>query len=197
MPSILFVDDHPIYRDAVRRTLEQDIPNLAVMTAESVGSALELLKAHEVDLCLADHRLPDGDGITLLSEIKKDYPLLALGLLCAELSTSIVAAAKALGAVLCLSKDKTAAELVTAINIAFAGGQVYDAASDDREAAGLSLRRREILIHASQGLLDKQIGEKLGVTESTIRAHWARIFEQLGVANRTEAVTKALRQRLI
>jgi DNA-binding NarL/FixJ family response regulator len=196
VPSILFVDDHPIYRDAVSRTLQLEIPGLRVFTAAGVESALVALAESEVDLCLCDHRLPDGDGLSLLVEVRKRYPLMALGILCADLAPSVVSSAKSLGAVLCLSKDKTSAELVKAVAMVFAGGRVYDPIAGG-DGAGLSLRRREILIHAGQGLLDKQIGDKLGVSESTIRAHWARIFEQLGVANRTEAVTKAMRQRLI
>ncbi|MCK1453557.1 response regulator transcription factor [Bradyrhizobium sp. 35] len=196
MPSVLFVDDHPIYLDAVRRTLEQEILGLVVRTANSCQSALKAIATHELDLCLADYRLPDGDGLSLLAEVKRSRPLVALGLLSADLSPSLANEAKAVGAVLCLSKDKTSYELVAAIEIAFAGGKVYNLVGPEADG-GLSLRRREILIYASQGLLDKQIGERLGVTESTVRAHWARIFEQLQIANRTEAVTRALRQRLI
>jgi len=196
VPSLLFVDDHPIYRDAVRRTLELEIEDLSVATAESCSATLEFLAANEVDLCLADYRLPDGDGLSLLRDIKARFPLIAVGLLCADLSSPLADGATSLGAVLCLSKDKTSADLVAAIRIAFSGGKVYDPVSGT-EGNTLSLRRREILIYASQGLLDKQICERLGVTESTIRAHWGRIFEQLQVGNRTEAVTRALRQRLI
>lgn len=197
MPSLLFVDDHPIYRDAVRRTLELEIEDLTVATAESCSSTLEFLASNEVDLCLADYRLPDGDGLSLLREVKARFPLIAVGLLCADLSSALAEGAASLGAVVCLSKDKTSADLVAAIRIAFSGGKVYDSVSGGSEGNSLSLRRREILIYASQGLLDKQICERLGVTESTIRAHWGRIFEQLQVGNRTEAVTRALRQRLI
>ncbi|CCD89256.1 putative two-component transcriptional regulator, LuxR family [Bradyrhizobium sp. ORS 285] len=197
MRSVLFVDDHPIYRDAVRRTLELEIEGLRVATAENCGAALALLADREVDLCLADYRLPDGDGLSLLKQVRARHPLIAVGLLCADLSPALADGAAALGAVLCLSKDKTSADLVAAISIAFAGGRVYDAAGAGADSNALSLRRREILIHASQGLLDKQISELMGVSESTIRAHWARIFEQLQVGNRTEAVTRALRQRLI
>ena len=197
MPSLLFVDDHPIYRDAVRRTLEAEIEELSVATAESCGAALDYLNRNEVDLCLSDYSLPDGDGLSLLRDVKARFPLIAVGLLCADLSSPVAEGATALGAVVCLSKDKTSADLVAAIRIAFSGGKVFDPIAGGAEGNILSLRRREILIYASQGLLDKQICERLGVTESTIRAHWGRIFEQLQVGNRTEAVTRALRQRLI
>ena len=197
MRSLLFVDDHPIYRDAVRRTLELEIEDLSVATAENCSATLALLAAHEVDLCLSDYRLPDGDGLSLLKEVRARYPLIAVGLLCADLSPALAEGAASLGAVVCLSKDKTSADLVAAIRIAFLGGRVYDSVGAASDGTTLSLRRREILIYASQGLLDKQICELLGVSESTIRAHWGRIFEQLQVGNRTEAVTRALRQRLI
>ncbi|RXH10113.1 response regulator transcription factor [Bradyrhizobium guangzhouense] len=197
MPSLLFVDDHPIYRDAVRRTLEAEIEELSVATAESCSAALGYLNCNEVDLCLSDYSLPDGDGLSLLRDVKARFPLMAVGLLCADLSALVSDGATALGAVVCLSKDKTSADLVAAIRIAFSGGKVFDPIAGGSDANILSLRRREILIYASQGLLDKQICERMGVSESTIRAHWGRIFEQLQVGNRTEAVTRALRQRLI
>ena len=56
---------------------------------------------------------------------------------------------------------------------------------------------RWVLVFAGQGLLDKQISDRMGITESTVRNHWQHIFSQLSVSNRTEAVTKALRQGLI
>jgi DNA-binding NarL/FixJ family response regulator len=197
VPSLLFIDDHPIYCDAVRRTLELEIAELKVETAESCSSALQLLDRKEVDLCLTDYRLPDGDGLSLLKNVRARFPLIAVGLLCGDLSLPLLEGAKSLGAVVCLSKDKTSADLVAAIRIAFSGGKVYDPVGGGVAESELSLRRREILIYAGQGLLDKQISERLGVAESTIRAHWGRIFEQLQVGNRTEAVTTALRKRLI
>ena len=61
----------------------------------------------------------------------------------------------------------------------------------------LSIRRREILMLAGKGHLDKQIGEQLNISESTVRNHWQHIFVSLDAANRTEAVVKAIRMGLI
>jgi DNA-binding NarL/FixJ family response regulator len=61
----------------------------------------------------------------------------------------------------------------------------------------LSIRRREILLLAGNGQLDKQIGEQLCITESTVRNHWQHIFTRLQASNRTEAVAKAMRLGII
>ena len=199
MKQILFVDDHPIYRDGVRRVLEGRGTDIKVHTADGVVGALEVLKqSRDIDLCLTDYRLLDGDGIVLVREVRARYPTIAVGILCAEPTLSLVNEARALGAIACLSKDRDPDALCDAIDVLYNGGTVFDNFS--KGVAGthtLSLRRRELLVFAGQGLLDKQIGEKMAITESTVRNHWQHIFTQLSVSNRTEAVSKALRQGLI
>jgi DNA-binding NarL/FixJ family response regulator len=199
MRQILFVDDHPIYRDGVKRVLESRGSNLKVYTADGVTGALDALQQiRDIDLCLTDYRLLDGDGVVLVSKIRARYPTIAVGILCAEPTLSLVNEVRALGAIACLSKDRDPDALCDAINVLYNGGTVFDNFS--KVIAGthtLSLRRREILVFAGQGLLDKQIAEKMAITESTVRNHWQHIFIQLSVSNRTEAVSKALRQGLI
>lgn len=199
MKQILFVDDHPIYRDGVRRVLESRGPNLKVHTADGVTDAMDVLERNrDIDLCLSDYRLLDGDGVDLVKKVRARYPTIAVGILCAEPTLSLVNEVRALGAIACLSKDRDPDALCDAIDILYNGGTVFD--SFPKYVTGLhtlSLRRREILVFAGQGLLDKQIAGKMMITESTVRNHWQHIFIQLDVSNRTEAVSKALRQGLI
>ena len=202
MPSmrrILFVDDHPIYRDGVRRVLEGSGPNVQVFTADGASSALRLLaEVSDIDLCLTDQRLLDGEGTELALRIRELYPSIAVGLLCAEPTLTLANEMRAIGAVACLSKDRDTSALCDAIDTLYNGGSIFDDIARGHEGERtLSLRRREILVFAGQGLLDKQISEKMGITESTVRNHWQHIFSQLNVSNRTEAVTRALRQGLI
>jgi DNA-binding NarL/FixJ family response regulator len=199
MKHILFVDDHPIYRDGVHRVLESSDPDIKVHTVDGITSASNYLaETSDIDLCLTDHRLLDGDGVTLVRRVRNLYPSIAVGMLCAEPTLSLAEEVRLLGAVACLSKDRDPAGLCDAIQTLYNGGTIFDNVA--RSPTGdrtLSLRRREILVFAGQGVLDKQIGDKMGISESTVRNHWQNIFTQLGVGNRTEAVTKALRQRLI
>lgn len=199
MKTILFVDDHPIYRDGLRRALEASVQDLRVVVAGDVAEARRLLAGDsEIDLCLADFRLPDGDGLELVKAVRKAYPSVAVGLLCGEPTQALAREVRALGGVACLSKELETSRLVEAVEAIFDGEDAFLAPPAAGGGAGaLSDRRRDILVYASRGWPDKMIGDELGITESTVRNHWHHIFRRLGVTNRTEAVTKALRQKLI
>jgi DNA-binding NarL/FixJ family response regulator len=204
MRSILFVDDHPIYREGLVRSLEATLAGTALAdtrlhTAATCAAAREQAGAlPDLDLCLVDYRLPDGDGVTLMADIRRRAPLTAIGLLCAEPSGVLIQQVRERGGVAVLSKERDTDAIVAAIELLFDGGEVFDDAPRPTGASNvLSLRRREILLRASEGLVDKQIGDRLGITESAVRNHWQHIFARLDVANRTEAVTKAIRMGLI
>lgn len=199
MRSLLFVDDHPIYRDGLARVLVSALPDLQVTPVEGVTAAMAHLAAGaEPDLCLTDYRLADGDGLALLETLRVRMPSLAVGLLCADPGEILVARARAAGAVACLSKDRDASALAAAIETLFDGGAVFDDGPRLHPAGPpFSVRRREILSMAAEGLLDKQIGDRLGISESTVRNHWQHMFTRLDVSNRTEAVSRAIRLGLI
>jgi DNA-binding NarL/FixJ family response regulator len=193
--TLLFVEDHPIYRDGLRRALQGATPRLRIWAVDGVKAALEVLERQsDPDLVLADQRLLDGDGLSLITTIRERRPDIAVGLLCADANAALTRRARAIGAVACLSKDRDAGRLAQALDVLFGGGTVFDA---DMVEDALSLRRREILALAADGLLDKQIGDRLGISESTVRNHWHNLFLKLNAGNRTEAVTRALRQGLI
>src|SRR5882757_4734027 len=194
MRTILFVDDHPIYRDGLQRALMSSLHNLRIHVAAGYHSAFELLAAaRDIDFCLADYRLADGDGISLIEEVRRRYPEIAIGLLCADPTTDIIDRVKVAGGVACLSKERDIDALASAIDTIFNGGLVFDEAPLPASLPRcLSSRRREILKLAGKGHLDKQIGEHLNISESTVRNHWQHIFIRLDAGNRTEAVVKAM-----
>lgn len=199
MRSLLFVDDHPIYRDGLVRVLHLALPDLTITPVEGTAAALAHIdRGAEPDLCLTDYRLADGDGLALLVALRQRLPSMAVGILCADPAAWLVQRARAAGAVACLSKDRDAAALAAAIETLFDGGVVFDDGPRLHPAGPpFSLRRREILSMAAEGLLDKQIGDRLGITESTVRNHWQHMFTRLDVSNRTEAVSRAIRLGLI
>jgi CheY-like chemotaxis protein len=90
---MLFVDDHPIYGDGLQRALTDALPELRIFTAAGVGSALELLaKTRRIDFCLADYRLTDGNGLTLLEEVHRRYPEIAAISRCAQIAIGLLCA---------------------------------------------------------------------------------------------------------
>src|SRR5258708_2114757 len=161
MTTMLFVDDHPIYRDGLQRALMSALPGLRIHVTSGYRSALELLAvARDIDFCLADYRLVDGDGVSLIEEVRRNYPHIALGLLCADPLAGIVARVKAAGGVACLSKARDTGALASAIDTIFNGGLVFDDTPLPASLKhSLSSRRREILKLAGTGQLDKQIGD--------------------------------------
>lgn len=196
MRTILFVDDHPIFREGLRRTLEGEIAGLRVHCASDAKTALERLwSGLDIDLLLSDYKLPDQDGLTLIQVVRRQYPTVAAGLLCADLPFALLSRARALGIVLCMSKGRSASDLVVALQSVFEGGRCFE---DVLLRSGqISPRRYEILALASKGHSDKVIGDQLRISENTVRNHWKYIFTQLGVSCRTEAVGKAIRQGMI
>src|ERR1700722_10421364 len=105
MRRILFVDDHPIYRDGVRRVLESSSPDVQIFTADGATSAPKLLAgAPDIDLCLTDQRLLDGEGASLARRVRELYPSIAVGLLCAEPTLTLANETGALGAGASLSE---------------------------------------------------------------------------------------------
>jgi DNA-binding NarL/FixJ family response regulator len=195
---LLYVDDHPIYRDGVRRALEAAIEGLTVALADGVRQAQRILQDDRaIDLCLADYRLMDGDGFSLISAIRTSHPTVAVGVLSGEPTAALAAQVRAIGGVACLPKDMPTEALIDAVEAIFDGDEVFPPTIRPPGQGALSEKRRTILLYASQGLPDKMISEKLGISESTVRNHWHHIFRRFGVTNRTEAVTQALRQRLI
>lgn len=198
MNSILFVDDHPLYREGIQRTLMEALPGLKVQVADALDSALVALRAEpEIDLCLADYRLRGDDGLNLLQQVGSEFPTVARGLLCGSLTPELVERARSIGCVACLSKDRDAEELTEALNLLFEGGTVFDTCSPNGAERSVSAKRLEILRLAAAGMTNKFIAQKLGVGERTVKDHWAHLFEQLGVGTRAEAVGVAYRRNLL
>jgi len=199
MYTLLFVDDHPLYREGVRRALCDAMPSLRVLLADRVSTALTVLASDaDIDLCLSDFTLPDGDGLGLLGCAAREHPLVARGLLCGAPDGAMARQAKALGAVACMNKERDIQSLGLALQTLFDGGMVFDVEPLPVVAgSSLSDKRKDILRLAAKGLSNKEISALLGISERTVKDHWAYIFDQLGVSNRTEAVSQALRERLL
>lgn len=196
MPRLLFVDDHPLYGAGVRLTLEAALPELEVLIARTAAEALTLLASGlDVDLCLADLRLERENGFDLLERVRRLWPMVARGILCAEPTAEIARQARALGCIACLSKARDMEGLVGALDALFNGDEVFDAESE--RSVGLSERRQMVLAFAARGLSNKEIARQLGITERTVKDHWSCIFEQMDVTNRAEAVSRAHELRLI
>ena len=195
-PALLFVDDHPLYREGFRAVVGRSLPGLRLHVALSAEDALDIIAGGlDVDLCLADLRLPGLSGFDLIRQLRGERPDIARALLCADLTPAVAQQARDLGCVACLSKHRGLPEMSEALDAALRGQPVFDA--DPAEGPRLTDRRRRVLALAAEGQSNKQIARGLGITERTVKEHWSAIFAHMGVSRRAEAVSRAQRLRVI
>lgn len=194
--SLLYVDANPIYCAGMARVLAAGIPDLRVVTAHDLAGAMAALEGDDdIDVCLAEQRLSDGEGVDLVALVRHRFPKVAIGLLSDDATPVLAALVRARGGISCFSKNRDPRWIIDAVKALLDGSEVFEVQASD--AMLLTERRRAIVKAAAAGHSDKQICAQLDIAESTVRNHWHHIFGRLGAANRTEAVTKAMRLRLI
>jgi DNA-binding NarL/FixJ family response regulator len=203
MPSLLIADDHPLFRAALRQAARDALGDVQLFEAGALEDVLALLDAQpQVDLVLLDLHMPGNHGLAGLAAIRAQYPAVAVVVVSANDDPRVVRRALDHGAAGYLPKSSGLDELRDAIRSVLACEQWLPAAlratvaraqssRQDTELAArlasLSPQQFRVLTLVAQGLLNKQIADRLDVQERTVKAHLSAIFERLGVRNRTQA----------
>lgn len=204
--EVLIVDDHPLYRLALRGAVAAFCKNCDIFEAASVGGLFDALDQHpRVDLLLLDLNLPGACGFNALAHLRGSRPQLPIIVVSASDDPCTMRQALAFGAQSFVSKSADAAtigesvqavlrgEIVTPVGLAgerepFADDGTLEIA---QRMAQLTPQQFRVLGMLCAGRLNKQIGEELQITEATVKAHMTVILRKLGVANRTQAVLLA------
>jgi two-component system, NarL family, nitrate/nitrite response regulator NarL len=209
---VLMADDHAIFRDGLRKLLDGDDEITIVGEAQNGAECVKLLAKLKPDILLLDLRMPDKDGLAVLEEVNFDQiPTRVIVLTAAEDDRDVVRAMR-LGARGVVLKQSATDLLVKSIHRVHAGEIWLDnrmtaevmkafAKSSDagprREKPLLSDREKEIVQLVAQGFRNKEIGEKLFISEQTVKNHLHNIFDKLGVSDRLELALYAIHHRLI
>jgi DNA-binding NarL/FixJ family response regulator len=203
MTTLLIADDHPLFRTALAQAVRGLDGNIAVLEADSLDSARAQLAAHpDIDLLLLDLNMPGSQGLMGLAALRGEFPAVAVLMVSAQDDPAIVRRALAYGAAGYVPKSLDLDGIRTALD-AVLSGEVWlpsalriavdaqPARHEDRDIAGrlarLTPQQIRVLQLLAQGRLNKQIADKLGIQERTVKAHVSAIFERLGVRNRTQA----------
>jgi DNA-binding NarL/FixJ family response regulator len=207
---ILIVDDHALVRRGMNYVVKEGFPDADVLEAESSAAALEVLHGGAVaDLALVDVRMPDLDGLELLRAIKAEWADMPVIMISTYENAPYVKRALADGAAGYLLKDATPEDLAQAINVALSGSgnvlspRVIQNLFEDQESAvgsnghrrneySLTQREHDILALLAEGRSNREIAQRLYLSEKTVKAHLAAIFRKLGVTNRTQAAMMAV-----
>ena len=203
MPALLIADDHPLFRAALRGAAADAVAELVVHEAESLDGVLAILESGaDIDLVLLDLHMPGNHGLAGLAAIRAQHPGVAVVVVSANDDPRVVRRALDHGAAGYLPKSSGLDDLREAIRAVLACEQWLppvlrasvartQSSSSDAELAArlasLSPQQFRVLTFVAEGLLNKQIADRLDVQERTVKAHLSAIFERLGVRNRTQA----------
>ncbi len=199
---IMVADDHAIVRDGIVSIVagEKDL-QLVAQAADGV-KAVELIKKHLPDILLLDLRMPGRDGLEVIAEIQSSHlPTRVIVLTTFESEQDIHRALKA-GARGYLLKDTPRLELLDAIRRVHGGEtcippRISQKLVEKMNRAELTAREVEILRLIAEGDSNKVIGDKLGITEGTVKTHVKGLLKKLHAPGRTAAVREAVHQGLV
>lgn len=206
MPTIAIVEDNEQLRQTLARLLNREDGFRCVSDYPNAEVALENLPKDKPEVVLMDINLPGMNGVDCVRKLKQMMPETLVVMLTAYEDNDNIFNALAAGAAGYLLKRAPRAELVAAIHEVCRGGSpmsthiarkvVFSFQKPNltpQSGAELSTREREVLDCLSQGLIYKEIAEKLGISYETVHTYIRRIYEKLQVRTRTEAVAKFLR----
>ena len=205
---VMLVDDHALVRSAVRQALAAGDLEI-VGEAASADEALLLAPQLAPDVLLLDINLPGTDGLRLLRELAPRLPATRIVMLTVSNDRRDLVDAVRSGAAGYLTKDLSPEALQRAVrgirsgDLAMSRSMAADviqhlaattnrstASSGTEEMAGISAREREVLALLAQGLTDREIGERLGISPRTVETHVGSLLSKLGVRNRAQAAAR-------
>lgn len=203
---VFIVDDHPMMRVGLAAMVSAEADLVCVGEAASGADALKLVPATAPHLVLMDLVMPQMDGIAAMTALRKQLPHTRFVVLTSLVDAATIKRAIAAGASGYLVKTASPQEMVSMIRSTLGGQRVMSAEATDaviaeaqREPAGADLtpRERELLALMSRGLNNQDIAEELAIAVATVKFHITNILGKLQVDNRTEAVLKAIKHKLV
>lgn len=199
--SIIIVDDHPLFRDALRQALSDSIRDVLICEAGSLDGLSRALEENaETDLVLLDLAMPGVKGFSGLMYLRAQYPEIPVVVVSANEDPAAIRRCIEFGASGFIPKSLSVETIRDAVRTVLEGdvwtppdldlGDDGDGETADLVArlATLTPQQVRVLMMLSEGLLNKQIAYKLGVSEATVKAHVSAILQKLGVDSRTQAV---------
>ena len=193
--KILIVDDHALFRDGLSLLLSSLADNVLVIEAVDSVSAFEALSKHpDIDFMLLDLNIPGKDGFYVLEAMNKEYPTVPVAVLSASARQEDVDRVMETSAVGYIHKNTPSKLLLGAVQLMLAGGlytppiaTLSEVTVNANSEVAITGRQLEVLALLVGGDSNKQIAEKLGIAEATIKMHVTAIFKALNVKNRTQA----------
>jgi DNA-binding NarL/FixJ family response regulator len=205
---VLIVDDHEVLAASLAVVLNEQPDLTTVGVCGTLAKAKALIVSATPDVVLLDHRLPDGDGVAAIAELRRLRPRMEVVVLTASAADHVLVAAIEAGAAGFVSKTRGLAEVTSAVRAAAAGEAVISPEmlarllprlqrGQQQGRTELTEREREVLGLLAEGLSNAAIAEKLTVSVHTVRNHIANLSAKLGAHSKLEALSIAVREGLL
>jgi len=207
--KVFLVEDHTVVREGIRELIEREEDMEVVGETGNGEEAVRMVGQMKPDVVLMDIALPGLNGVEATRRIKESHPSVSVLVLTAYDSEEFIIAilrAKAAGYLL---KNVRGRELLNAIRAVYEGNSVLHPTvakkvlehfqpegekSPPAKRMPLSRREMEVVELGAQGLLNKEIADRLSLSERTVQTHWRNIFAKLGVSSRVEAIMHCLKE---
>lgn len=203
MNHLLIADDHPLFRAALQQAVREGLGECVIHQAADLPSVLATLNAEpDIELVLLDLNMPGAQGLSGLAALRGQFPSIAILVVSAHDEPRIVRRVLDHGAAGFIAKSASTADIGQAVRAVLDCGTwmppelakaVAALPADPADAdlasrlARLTEQQYRVLALLAEGLLNKQIADRLAIQERTVKAHVTAIFEKLGVRNRTQA----------
>jgi DNA-binding NarL/FixJ family response regulator len=208
--KILIVDDHPVVREGIATMLKKEKDFQIVDQAKDGKEAISKSASLLPDIVLMDLRMPGIDGVQAMREINKLGKNIKFVVLTTYDNDEYIFEGIEAGARAYLLKDAPRSELFLAIRAVYDGHSLIQPpvakkvldrftkmSREIKESTGFSNRELEVLGLIAQGLGNKDIGERLYLSESTVKTYVHAIFNRLGVTDRAQAVMEAVKKGIL
>ncbi|HVT21471.1 MAG TPA: response regulator transcription factor [Mycobacteriales bacterium] len=205
--EVFLLDDHEVVRRGVRELLESEGDIAVVGEASTAAEALARVPAVRPQVAILDVRLPDGDGVTVCRDLRSELPDLACLMLTSFADDEALFEAIMAGAAGYLLKEVRAADILSAVRTVAQGGSLLDprttlrlmdklrndATKHDDPLAVLSDQERKVLDLIGEGLTNRQIAERMFLSEKTVKNYVSHLLGKLGMERRAQAAAFVVR----
>ncbi|MFZ3579714.1 response regulator [Virgibacillus sp. DJP39] len=211
MIKIMLVDDHAVLRDGLKNIIELESDIKVVGEAVSGDEALDKVGDLEPDIVLMDINLPIRNGIEVTGILKERFPTIKICILTMHSHEEYFMSAIREGADGYLLKDSPSEQVIEAIREVARGESVIHPSmtkklltfhqqkseSKVEKSGQLSEREKEVLVCLLEGLSNKEIADKLFISDKTVKIHVSKIFKKLKVKSRSQAIIHAVQNQLV
>ena len=189
--TVYVIDDHPLMRDALTMLVHRVKPGLKIVPVPKLNvieSTVE--KNGPAELFCLDLQLPDTLGISGVQVLKAKYPDVPLAVITSSSANEFEDRCMEAGAEAFIEKSNSPAQIIAGLRTLLVSDE--DAATEDAATPSgptkLSKRQKQLILMLDQGLSNRDIAEKLDISEHTVKVHFWRLFRRLGVNSRTQAL---------